>query len=448
MDAVLRGISRRRMVFVATVLALWFGLLWHGTATAQDLDRIRDLIGSGQAATAYKELKQLEDERVGDPEFDYLLGLAALESGRADEATFAFERVLTVDPEFFAARLDMARAYFALGNNDLARSELLALKDRDPPATAARVIEDYLAALAKREQRTQLNYFIEAELGYDTNANAATSESTVFIPTLSANVTLDNSSVASNDAFAKGRVGVDLIHSVDASSQLRASLATDYLEYLSSDGFETQNYDVGLGYDVIRGDNQYRLDARAHYVKLDWDPYQFNVNLTAEWRRAWSKRTLTSVFAQHSRIRYKQSADRSNDSNVNLFGASVTHSLTDDGKTLLAASAFGGVDAERNTRIDGSREIYGGRLNAQHRLMDTVTVFAGGGLQWSLYDRINSLFQVRRKDIQIDVSVGLNWKPAAQWTVRPLAQMRKNVTDADLNKYDRYQFGITVRRDF
>ena len=68
-----------------------------------------------------------EDDLASDPTFAYLLDLAALASGRADAATFAFERVLTVDPNFFNACVYIARAYFALGNDDLASDEFIAL---------------------------------------------------------------------------------------------------------------------------------------------------------------------------------------------------------------------------------------------------------------------------------------------------------------------------------
>jgi hypothetical protein len=45
--------------------------------------------------------------------FDYLLGIAALDSGKPDRATIAFERVLAVNPNFAGARLDLAIYVFA-----------------------------------------------------------------------------------------------------------------------------------------------------------------------------------------------------------------------------------------------------------------------------------------------------------------------------------------------
>ena len=81
------------------------------------------LIRGGKLADAYKLLEPKEGDYSGELAFDYMLGIAALDSGKPDRATIAFERVLITDPNFSGARLDLARAYFAMGSDDLARNE-------------------------------------------------------------------------------------------------------------------------------------------------------------------------------------------------------------------------------------------------------------------------------------------------------------------------------------
>src|ERR1035437_9210718 len=79
------------------------------------------LIQGAKPIEAYALLDPKDFEYSGNSRFDYLLGISALDSGHPDKATLAFERVLAVDPNFAGARLDMARAYFHLG--DLARAK-------------------------------------------------------------------------------------------------------------------------------------------------------------------------------------------------------------------------------------------------------------------------------------------------------------------------------------
>jgi len=63
-----------------------------------DLEQARSLIAQGKASAAYAMLEANEFDRAGDVDFDTVLGIAALDSGKPDKATLAFERVLAVDP--------------------------------------------------------------------------------------------------------------------------------------------------------------------------------------------------------------------------------------------------------------------------------------------------------------------------------------------------------------
>src|SRR3546814_15209113 len=54
---------------------------------------------ASQAATgSYEQLAAQAEGRIGDPEFDYQLGMAALDAGRYGEAVIALQRVLAVQP--------------------------------------------------------------------------------------------------------------------------------------------------------------------------------------------------------------------------------------------------------------------------------------------------------------------------------------------------------------
>ena len=105
------------------------------------------------------------------PEYDYLLGVAALDSGRNDEAIIAFERVLALIPNHAGAQMDIARAYYATGSFDLAEAAFLKLRAANPPAAAQQAIGRYLEAISARKAQTQAGWSGHGELGlgYDSN---------------------------------------------------------------------------------------------------------------------------------------------------------------------------------------------------------------------------------------------------------------------------------------
>src|SRR5215471_12597550 len=74
-------------------------------ADQQLLENARRLLNSGNPKQAYQELSAAQDKLTGMPEFDYLLGVAALDSGRIDDAIIAFERVLAVVPTHAGAQM-------------------------------------------------------------------------------------------------------------------------------------------------------------------------------------------------------------------------------------------------------------------------------------------------------------------------------------------------------
>src|SRR6185369_18087686 len=83
------------------------------------LAEARSMLDAGKAKEAYALLAEQEVAFAGTLEFDYLFGLAALDSHRAKEAVFALERVVAAQPDFPGARMDLARAQLELGERSL-----------------------------------------------------------------------------------------------------------------------------------------------------------------------------------------------------------------------------------------------------------------------------------------------------------------------------------------
>jgi len=151
--------ARARYCGMALVaFALAFATL---EALAQDaplLENARRLLNSGNARQAYQELSAAQDKMTGMPEFDYLFGVAALDSGHLDDAIIAFERVLAVVPTHAGAQMDLARAYYAAGSFDLAEAAFRRLRDENPPPAALIAINRYLDAIQARKLLTQAGW--------------------------------------------------------------------------------------------------------------------------------------------------------------------------------------------------------------------------------------------------------------------------------------------------
>ena len=120
------------------------------------------------------------NEWEGDPNFDYIFGLAALESGNANDSVFALERVAATatDPDLRAlARLELARAYFVTNNLTASKNLFNAVLATNPPPNVQQNIQVFLQLIEARQnaQAPTLNWTISSVIGSDSNANSATS---------------------------------------------------------------------------------------------------------------------------------------------------------------------------------------------------------------------------------------------------------------------------------
>ena len=122
---------RRHVKVLAAVVLLMAALGAQGA----DLTRLQELVESGNAA-AYPLARTLSADYAGNPDFDYLYGRAALDSGHPNEAIFALQRVIINRPSDDRARLLLAQAYLRNGERVLARRELDIVLEHSPPAIA------------------------------------------------------------------------------------------------------------------------------------------------------------------------------------------------------------------------------------------------------------------------------------------------------------------------
>jgi tetratricopeptide (TPR) repeat protein len=166
------------------LVACFIFLASHALAQDAVLERARALIQASQGAAAYRLLAPLEQQRAGEVEYDYLLGLAGLDAGQYTSAVFALERVLAMRPDHPQARAEIARAYFLMGENRAARHEFEAVKRAGPPEAVALTIDQFLNALDARERSRGAGFsaFFEAGIGIDSNVNSASATSSFAIP--------------------------------------------------------------------------------------------------------------------------------------------------------------------------------------------------------------------------------------------------------------------------
>jgi tetratricopeptide (TPR) repeat protein len=421
-----------------------------------DLELARHLIVEGKAEEAYKILEPFELKQAGNSKFDYLLGLSALNSGQADKASIIFERVLAVDPFHAAARVDLGRAYFQLGDFVRARTELTLAQSLNPPPTAQATINLYLQKISESEQvsvaetklSTQLGGYLEGGAGYNTNVNNSTSESQIVVPILvNTQLALSSANIKTGDGYLGFATGGEFIHSVSSAWSLYGGVDLRSRNDLKYHNFDILAVDGNLGASYSQNAEQFKGGVVAGQFNLGGIPNHKSDGLNAQWTHTYNAANQSVLFSQFLRYRFPDAALATNNFNQTILGLGWLHA-TANGRTSFSGSLFGGNEHDTNFRIDGGKTIQGIRLSGESMLRDNLELFVSGGIQSGKYDLTNSSFLVVRDDKQIDINMGLNYRYGTGWIIRPQFSLIQNHSNIIIDEYNQADISLTLRREF
>lgn len=420
------------------------------------------MLQGGDAGAAYAVLAPLEFERAGDLEYDYLLGVAALDSGRPDKATLALERVLAANPNHSGARMDLARAYFALGNDAQAKAEFETVLGQNPPPLAKDAALKHLAAIQARARsdRTRLSGYVAAGIGYDDNVTGVTTNFTpAALATYGVPYLPTGNAAVHSSLFSSLEAGFEVNAPTSAGVAWFAGMDAKLRSYARRHSYDTDTVDGRVGLMLPRGDDLYRVSAVAQGYSQEGEapttPKQTSDRnmrgVNAEWRRTLDAATQLGAFVQYNQQRYPTTA--TSDVDETLLGASWLHAYAGAYKPLVFVSAFAGQDRARTLLGNGSdvsKSFTGARLGGQFSLGANTDVFASVGYQWrdddSAYAR--STLIAWGKDALADLTLGMNWRLDKDWSLQPQLAYMRNTSNVATAEFNRTQVSVSLRRDF
>jgi len=426
-------------------------LLCFSLAAAADAvtDRAKALLQRKDAAAAYKLLLPLEPQRAGDPEYDYLLGIAALDAGEPERAVFALERVLALQPDNLQARAEIARAYFEIGERDTAKREFEAVRSRDIPGEVRGTIDRFLSAIEAARKR-RFSAYVEIAGGHDSNVNSATSASQVAVPFFGgAIVQLAPGTTRIKDDFWSLTAGLSFVNEVAANWSLVGS-ASYYGKYNADETrFDTDTLDGALGLRWSKDSNALTAALQVQRYNVDGDSFRESAGGVVQWQHDLSQQTQVSLFAQLADLSYPDPSQSIRDARRTIFGVATAHAYA-GGSPVVFASVYGGEEKEdaQNVPHLGHKPV-GVRTGAQWRLAPGMHLFVNASVEKRTYGGNDPLFLVEREDTQVDASVVLNYTiRATKWSLRPQLTFTDNDSNIDIYTFRRTVAQLGLRRDF
>lgn len=445
--ALRRAIQRTALVTLLLAYAATPAVLAQDTATfdviasAADqalMTRAESLIASDQAERAYDMLGDREADLAGNPYFDYLLGVAALDSGHVSEAIFSLRRSVAVAPRYAGARMELGRAYYESGNGGQARPLFVSLLDENPPSGVRGVIQQYIDAIDQKPATpgSRFSPYLELRTGHDSNANGSTSNQQFL------GFMLNPQNLETESPFAE--VGAGFAWIVPQSSRFawryngrvghRDNSDASFINATTLNGFAGGTWQRGNWFGRAGIDGYWASrdgDSNENYTGID---LLFGNRVAENWDMTLGLRGGAQRFDTAINV---LDVDRF------LYTVGVTRRFA--ATSRLTLQAIGGNDTEKQSGSPYGNSKSGGRLSLSTGLGDVAFLHTSIGSLTTEFDGL--FFGLPREDEQFTAAVRLEFRDVFTdgLTLVPGLIYVDNASDVALYEYDRTEIGLLIR---
>ncbi|MDO6447053.1 surface lipoprotein assembly modifier [Colwellia sp. 1_MG-2023] len=215
------------------------------------LNKLKTEVDKKNYANVLSLAKTYQDDYLGDPEFDFFLGIAALESNQVDVSVFAFERVVANKPNWLDAKLYLTKAYYQSSNYQAALEQCKSILSRpNIPTNLQKLTRDLCTSTENKltQQASRIKHQLSANIGYDGNINAGTSEERIFLPFLNDYVNLDENSRELSDEYLKLNYQLQSTTALTQTSKININTQINAQQFANETDYNRLTAQVGVQY--------------------------------------------------------------------------------------------------------------------------------------------------------------------------------------------------------
>ena len=435
---------------MAKVLALLGAAVIAAPTAAYSQDslvsRALEMQRRGDALGAYALLSPQATTRAGEPGFDYALGLAAADSGHPGEAILALQRVLAKQPSNAAARAEIARVYAMTGDIDTAKAEFDTVVD-DP--TTPDPVRQRLNRLVRDYDRQmhgggrQVTGFIDGEVGYDGNVNAATSATSITLPVFAflGPASLSGAATRMDVGNYQAQGGISAATGLSRQDRAYGSLLGSWRDNFGGDAFDqgALTATAGLAH-TLAGRDVASVSGQVQRFWLGRDGYRTSAGVVGQYTRRLSDSQALSGQLQYFHFDYD--TDRLRD--ADRYTATVNYV----GRNTFGSIGGGLEETVRSPARNLGFYFVAGQAGGEFPIARNLAVLAGASVEHRDYRAADPLFLKVRDDTQLDGSVGLRVALGRGLSLRPRVTYTRTFSNIGLYDYSRFTAAVGVRFEY
>jgi hypothetical protein len=408
------------------------------------LSELKQLIANNEFDLAY-ELSSNKFEYLGEPAFDFLLGIAALKTNQPDPAVFAFERVVNSTPRWYEARLHLIRAYIAINNLPAANSQMKILINfsetpLDVKNKAKELVEN---TVIEQGSNHLLTHNVGVALGFDGNVNAGTAEDTIVIPQLG-EFLLSQDSKSNDDSYLLVKYNGLYSYALNKNSNVSFNVNNDWYTFSKLNQYDRLNTQLNARY-------QYKHNNLVMFAKtgitplvLDGDLYRtesaFTVGANYKPQKHYTLFSALTVGQLNNLVDEKlDNSFYSLTAGGSYISGAWFHSVSVNAKSENADLASGEFNSRDYTSVYYQANT---QLASQWQLLSLV------GYQSINYQAEHPLFLQQRDDNLLMLSSSIRHLVNNDLAVTLAANYQDKTSNIPLFEYDRLDINLSVNYAF
>lgn len=430
-----------------TLVFVMVSCFGSGVAFANvSLSSLEKLVSNGNYSQAWQQAQQLANTHEGEPRFDYLYGLSALETGNYNQALFALDRVTVNQPNVIRPRLELARAYLKVNNDKAALREFKETLRLNPPPTVQRNINRYIHAMTKSPGKSRkwiLNGLVSMAAGYDSNANFGADSALFEIP-IFGSVRLNDQSLKQDSPFTELRGHLNYRYITSESQSWFIDTKLSHKHFTSAQEYNLSELNVHAGSITTVGKQKIQMSVRNLALQLDNIDYSNTLGIEAgvAYELANDRVIAANIIAENYDHKQQDLRD------AKRYQASGQYRF-DLGNTQHQLSLFLGHEIpEQEAGKHHTVNSTGFGYNARHSWNETHTSFLNAQYQDRKHRANDPVYGKKRNDDRLVLKLGHSVRLSKKLSGFADAGYIKNDSNLDIYTSDKAFFRTGINYHF
>lgn len=385
-------------------------LCFSFSVNASIVEDSEQLIKTSKFIQAYQMLtaKGVELDNSNNLQYNYNLGVSALRTGKYSHAIFALKRVLYAKPQHVGAQLDLAIAYYHVGNLVFAEKELKRIKKLYAGKASIQVnntIDKYLEKIAKENTKLHVSASSVLSMGETSNMNSGIESDS--IDTVLGTITITEASQKTPSDFVSLNNSIKVSYDIKRDLIFDTKIASSAMHYRANQSLDQSSSTMSFGLKKKQADLSFYANTSFARASLNNVEHLTTDTLSAIVTQRPSKSISNVLSVSRNHVRFINATDQIGDINKTVLSLSHSRTIPKVNISLSTKLSRGKVKS-LNGRPDGDEDFAGIKMTARKVVGKGIATLSLGKEKHE-YDQANAMYGLIREDTIKTASFNYNF---------------------------------------